>query len=1104
MKKFYILFLFFSLCATRTYPQNFNIPPGAVIPGDTVCFPVTVSGIGLLYPPGWGWFSPFIDHVTINITTTHPQTLSISLVSPSGTTLLLSAFNGAGGSNYTNTEFSIAAWQNITSGTAPFTGQYYPQGPGGFSVFDYQNADGVWQLCIADTLTDTTGVPGIPGPYMNSFGGGTIAFGSSQGPPPCWAVMNAVWSQTINSCQGTTYDLNTIFPGVIFLPVVNWTSGGVPVSNPSAVPVPGVYDIFIDDGWGCWNSAQITINAVVPTSMGPDLTASTCNGVNVNISSMVTIPTGYNWDWYFNNSQSTAPYSVNTPGVYTVIAGQNLGGGCIDTVNITLSNNAGIAPLPDSTINVCSANPVDLTVIYNLSGLTAVWTSGGNPVPNPAAVTASGVYNLSVTDVNGCTDQAVVTLNTGAGPALGSDQTIDVCPGTPVDLNTLYNTAGLSVTWTQGGVPVINPSSISSGGTYDITVTDMGGCTDQAQVIININSAPALGSNQSSSICNGATFDLSNVFLTAGLTTAWTYNNVTVANPGAVTNTGTYQLVATNQDGCTDTALFTLSFTATPSLGADQSLSICSNTTMDLTGIYNTTGWQIAWSLNNSPVSNPAAVNTGGTYQLVAGSGCTDTALVILAVNSAPALGPDQSGTICQGSTVDLTAFFNTNGLTSAWTYNSTVISNPSAVSTTGTYQLVAVNTDGCSDTADYTLAFSATPTLGADQNVSACANTTVDLTALYNTSGFPVSWTLNNTTVSNPGAVNLSGTYQLIAGSGCNDTALVYVTMNAVPALGNDLTIVLCTGDSTNLTQLYNTTGLTAAWTSNGNAVANPASVNSAGIYLLDVTNADGCTDQAQVTVTQNPAVNLGADQTLQLCSWMSVDLNTLYNANGLSFSWTLNGLPVINTASVTDSGDYVLTATDANGCTDQATVFIDEIPCECVADFTATGECMEMPVVLNIQADSAIVSARWEFSHPEMPANYQINPSVGFVSDDSITVTLTVELTCGMDTIVHKVQVDDCTEACKLFLPSAFSPNKDGLNDNFHAFSECEPVEFELMVINRLGQIVFKTDNLHAAWDGISEEGEVPEGVYSYKVNYRLPYQKLYTDRGRVTLVR
>ena len=103
---------------------NFPFTSGPIPTCDTSIFTANVAGIGILYPPGTGWgWTYWLDHLTINITSDHPQTLQISLTSPGGTILLLSAFNGAGGQNYTNTSFSYWAWNpSITTGSAPFTG----------------------------------------------------------------------------------------------------------------------------------------------------------------------------------------------------------------------------------------------------------------------------------------------------------------------------------------------------------------------------------------------------------------------------------------------------------------------------------------------------------------------------------------------------------------------------------------------------------------------------------------------------------------------------------------------------------------------------------------------------------------------------------------------------------------------------------------------------------------------------------------------------------------------------------------------------------------------------------------------------------------------
>ena len=77
-----------------TIAQGFTSGPIPLC--DTTMFTATVSGIGILYPPGTG-SGYYMDMLCMDIITNHPQTYSVSLTSPMGTTLLLSAFNGSGG-----------------------------------------------------------------------------------------------------------------------------------------------------------------------------------------------------------------------------------------------------------------------------------------------------------------------------------------------------------------------------------------------------------------------------------------------------------------------------------------------------------------------------------------------------------------------------------------------------------------------------------------------------------------------------------------------------------------------------------------------------------------------------------------------------------------------------------------------------------------------------------------------------------------------------------------------------------------------------------------------------------------------------------------------
>jgi hypothetical protein len=196
-----------------TKGQNFSFGNGPIPIGDTTCFTANVCCLGFLEPPGWGW-GYFLSSITINITTNHPQTLAIWIVSPSNDTLMLSEFNGAGGANYTNTNFVNWTATNIDGQAAPFTGDWQPEG-GPLSIFDYTSADGIWTLCIADTaVVDTSGGgagggPWTPGYFGGASGGATIAFGTNA--PPCpWNLPN--WQSYL--CPGETVDIINFYnPG---------------------------------------------------------------------------------------------------------------------------------------------------------------------------------------------------------------------------------------------------------------------------------------------------------------------------------------------------------------------------------------------------------------------------------------------------------------------------------------------------------------------------------------------------------------------------------------------------------------------------------------------------------------------------------------------------------------------------------------------------------------------------------------------------------------------------------------------------------------------------------------------------------------------------
>lgn len=111
---------------------------------------------------------------------------------------------------------------------------------------------------------------------------------------------------------------------------------------------------------------------------------------------------------------------------------------------------------------------------------------------------------------------------------------------------------------------------------------------------------------------------------------------------------------------------------------------------------------------------------------------------------------------------------------------------------------------------------------------------------------------------------------------------------------------------------------------------------------------------------------------------------------------------------------------------------------------------------------------------------------------------------LTCGVVTVEHTIEVDDCSDNCSLYIPSAFSPNGDGINDEWKWSSDCLPKDFTAMVFNRWGELLFSSNDPLRGWDGTYGGVLSQVDVYVYKVKYRLPYQESQESVGSVTIAR
>lgn len=808
----------------RSAAQVTTIPftSGPIPLCDTSTFTADVFGVGQLSPPGTPWSSS-MQGLTINITSDHPQTLQIFLTSPQGTVLSLSEFNGAGGQNYTECTFTYAWSPSITTGTAPFTGSWTPQG-GPLSIFDYQIADGIWTITVIDTscVNGGSGQGGdwTPGWFDGSTGTGGFAFGF-EGPPPCWG---GIPGGTSYICPGESVDILSYYAmfGYDISVMLNW----VYVADPTAVTEPGSYEVDAMDMWGgCWYTAMYDVIAYPEVALGPDQMVSVCDGSGpVDLTALFTLG-GATPDWSLDGTPITVATAAaaTTPGVYQLI-GQS-GGNCgSDTATVTLNVTAGVQLGPDASVSICDGASTDLSVLYATGGLVADWSLGGAPFATPEAATAAGVYTLTASTVDGCTDMAYVTLTVEAPPDLGADQAIALCSNASVDLTAMYSTQGLVSAWTLSEVTVADPSAVNGDGSYRLVVLSGAGCADTAFVSVSDLAVPALGADAEAAVCAGEAVDLTSYYTTAGLTTEWTLSGTAVPDPTSVDVTGQYRLIATNT-ACSDTAQVSVTVYALPVLGADQSITRCDGQSVDLTALYSTGADATAWTRNGAIVSQPEATTEAGPYTLTVtnAAGCSATAEVTLAFNPSPDLGADQSASICAGTTFDLASVYFTTGLDVDWRLNGLPVNEPTSAHVTGDYRLVATNDAGCSDTAVVSLLVNPPPDLGTDLSFSLCPWQTVDLSAVFPTAGFNTSYTLDGVTVEDPLAVYDPGHYLVTVTdeSGCSDEAVASITDMECMCVADFTDDAKCIQEPVKFTLLADSAVLGAHWEFSGTPMA-------------------------------------------------------------------------------------------------------------------------------------------------------------------------------------------------------------------------------------------------------------------------------------------
>ncbi|MEO7523310.1 MAG: gliding motility-associated C-terminal domain-containing protein, partial [Ferruginibacter sp.] len=353
------------------------------------------------------------------------------------------------------------------------------------------------------------------------------------------------------------------------------------------------------------------------------------------------------------------------------------------------------------------------------------------------------------------------------------------------------------------------------------------------------------------------------------------------------------------------------------------------------------------------------------------------------------------------------------------------------------------------------------------------------------------------------PSSVNVSNTtFYVSATSGVcegprSPLTVIVNSTPAAPAVGGPVTYC-----QASVVPPLSATGSNLLWydgpsggTGSTSAPANYTSVVGNTTYYVSQTTGICEGPRASINVTINPYPNLGPNLQDTVCFGDSVNLSAKFNTTGFTIKWTLEGVEVATPEAVKATGVYQLEATNSVGCSDTVLVAVKIQP---VVPAFAGNDTTAIKGAPHMLLGSGGASYTWTPAFPlnAMDAQY---PLATLDHDQLFTVTVTDIAGCiGTDKVFVKVY-----DGPTYYVPNAFSPNGDGLNDIFRVVPVGIAYTDYFKIFNRFGQLVFESNEWMKGWDGSFRGKKQPIGNYVWVLKGMNKYGKVVEMKGTVLII-
>lgn len=856
--------------------------------------------------------------------------------------------------------------------------------------------------------------------------------------------LSAEWVGTTICQSAAVLDLNTLLAATATTGGT-WSGTGVTGSNFSPAGLSGNIDITYSVGTApCVISETHAINVIASanaTWVAPGSICQSATALDLNTLLAATATTGGTWSGtgVTGNNFSPAGLTGNISVTYTIGVTP-----CIATESHNINVITSAIPTWTAPAAVCqSATALNLNTLLSASATTGgTWSGTGVTGNNFNPTGLSGNINITYTVGSApCTATESHNINVipTSIPTWVSPGTICQGGGT-VNLNTLLPaSATTGGTWSGTGVFGTLFNPSTLSGTYTVTYTvGPAPCAVIENHDINVIPSSSPAWTAPAPICQSAAAINLNTLLAATATSGGTWSGTGVTGNNF------------NPAGLSGNINVTYTIGTAPCV-VSESHNINVATSAIATWTAPTSLCQSAGTLDLTTLIS-ATTTTGGTWS---GTGVTGTIFNPSGLNG----------------NINITYTAGTAPCTATESHNINVIT---AADATWTAPAALCQSSG---TLNLNSLLSASATLGGTWSGTGVSGNTFSPTGL---------------------AGNINITYS-VGTAPCSDTEShdIVVLTNA-NASWNPPTSICASSDPVDLTQ-YITGDTGGTWSGQGiiHTQFTPTGLNGAIPIMYVVQSSTSCPDTVihNINVTPAPIASLNIPSIICKTS-ATFDLNTLLTGTP-GGTWSGDGITsnIIDLNSVGNSLSVMYKIANV-GCADSVTATLNFSFVE--ANFTLTPDNGTAPLEISTtNLSNNAISYQWNFGNGVYSS--ETNPSTTYIYQGTYSVWLKATSAEGcVDSTYKTVTIIDAGD----FIPNVFTPNEDGINDQFFPVISKLTEDYHMMIFNRWGNLIFETTEQTNKWDGTYLGELVPFGVYFYVISFNFG-NKHYYYNGTVTAV-